>query len=132
MAATDQDAKDPIGAPLRAVLNLFDGPLEGVRLPDVDRERLQVLAEAVAEQAARADEARRILREADEALDAARRGLLAAGEKGLRYGRIFAESDEDLLATIDAVKLPGATKPVAKRKRKRSERKGDNEKPDDG
>jgi hypothetical protein len=115
-----QDRGDePIGAPLRDVLDLFASQLADVRFPDVDATTLRGAADVV--EAAHAD-----VRGLEAALDEARRrleetqdALLHKAQRAVAYARVFADGDGALTARLDAVALPraratrGATAPTA-------------------
>jgi hypothetical protein len=90
----------PIPASLHAVLALFEGPLQGVRFPDVDAASLTQLAADVAHGVA-------AVRDAEQALIAARRAhderleaLTAKAQRALAYARVFAEGDAELSAQL--------------------------------
>lgn len=94
----------------QAVVELFQGPLAGVRFANVDAKGLSALAaevatatEQVAEQEAKLGELRQGLAQRQEAL-----GTLT--QQALAYARIYAEGDEQLLAKLNAIALPRSGK----------------------
>lgn len=113
----DRDAIDP---PAVAVLALFEGPLGGVRFPEVDNEALQALASAVRSSAREVATARAALVVAQADLGAAERSLvadeLALRERCVRaiaYARVYATTAEpslrdSLAGVLSSIDLPSA------------------------
>lgn len=94
---------DTLSPQVRALLDLFDGPLREVRFPDADG---QSLASAAADaEAARAavDAAERALAEAKAALEGAQRTLDQKAQRSLAYARVYAVDKPELQAALDAV-----------------------------
>jgi hypothetical protein len=120
-------AVDPVGAPVRDLVAIFDGAAEALRFPDVDAAVLHGAIDGV--EAAHAE-----VRRLEAALDDARRrledaqdGLVARAQRGLAYARIYAEGDAALQACLERITLPRAraarpavTAPEAPRRRRRS------------
>lgn len=95
---------------LRALVELFAGPLAGVTFPGVDSRALVALATAVdadATELARLETAAATLRAR---LTEARDELLARAHRALAYARVYADGDgpAELAARLDAMVLPRA------------------------
>jgi hypothetical protein len=100
-----------LSAPVQAVLQLFQGPLSGVRFADVDAAGLASLvsevegaASAVAQQETRLNELKQTLAERQDA-------LLLLAQRALAYARVYAEHDEALSQQLASIALPRAGKP---------------------
>jgi len=97
---------DSIDPAFGELLRLFDGPLNAVSFPDVDRSVLLELTQAVrasAEEVARAEaalEATRI------SLEENQLALLSRGQRALAYARVYAEDNEPLQAELARITLP--------------------------
>lgn len=102
---------DPVSAPLRDVLAVFDDALDDVRFPDVDGAALHAATEVV--HAAHA-ELRRLEAAADEArrrLDEAQESLLHKAQRAVAYARVYADGDPALTARLDGIALPRSRGP---------------------
>jgi hypothetical protein len=95
---------------IQAVIDLFEGPLSGVRFGDVDGAALRRLAEE-------AEAARGVLEAHQATLNALRHAmterqeqLVAQAQRALAYARIYAENDESLTAQLATIHLPRAPK----------------------
>lgn len=96
---------DPVAPGVVSLMEVFDGPLEGVRFPDVDHEILSTGCDAV--RAADA-EVRRLFDELEAAqvhLAEVRANLHRTAERGLAYARVFADDSEEVIEALDAVDL---------------------------
>ena len=100
----------PIDPAIAELLALFEGPLEGISFPDVDRATLIDLAEVVRRSAADVEAARVMLENAEAALDARQQVLLSRGQRALAYARIYASDQPELSAALDRIGLPRFTK----------------------
>lgn len=98
-------ALDPIPAPIAQLLGLFDGPLQEVRFPGIDREVLHAHADDVRAKAAALEEARAALERARAALDEGHKELHKTAEQALAYAKVFATGDEALSAELEALSL---------------------------
>ena len=107
IASDDVDARpDPVGAPIRQLLELFSDALSEVRFPDLDAE---ILGAAVTDVEEGAEDVTRLeaeLSAAKAALEERHDALLAKAQRGLAYARIFADGQADLLSQVEAVTLP--------------------------
>ncbi|MCC6552889.1 MAG: hypothetical protein IT372_07695 [Polyangiaceae bacterium] len=99
---------DPIHPALSDLLALFEGPLKGVRFPDVDHGVLGELAEAVRRAAEEVEQARALLEAAEAALEERRQALLSRGQRALAYARVYADGNAELRGEIDRIALPGS------------------------
>src|SRR5688572_13647450 len=103
---------------IRAILDLFGGPLADVRFPGVDRESL---AEAESEVEARRADLQRALEavaSARETLEAAQAALFEQARRAHAYATVFADSDPELLVQLREIELePHATAPKKPRGR---------------
>lgn len=100
-----------VASPLQAVLDVFSGPLHGVRFADIDAEGLSSLAaevESLANDVAAREAELASLREACAHKQEA---LWAIAQQALAYARIYAEGDEALSAELNEITLPRSTKP---------------------
>lgn len=105
-------------ASVRAVLDLFEGPLAQIRFPGVDRESL---AEAEGEVEARRAELQRALEAvacARELLEEAQSALFDQVRRAHAYATVFAEGDDALLESLRKIELePHAAAPKKPRGR---------------
>jgi hypothetical protein len=100
-----------LSQPLQAVVALFEGPLSGVRFADVDAAGLSKLAAELAGVAAEVEQHEAKLIELRQGLAQRQEALLALSQRALAYARVYAEDDEELLAKLNDIALPRATKP---------------------
>lgn len=98
-------ASDAIAAPLLDVLSLFDGPLQKVTFPDVDRAKLHELAVEVRRAADEVEKARALLTAAEATLDERRRALATRSQRALAYARVYAAEDLELREKLDRISL---------------------------
>jgi hypothetical protein len=92
---------------IRAVLDLFEGPLADVRFPDVDRESL---AQAEAEVEARRAELQRALEavaSARESLEAAQSALLEHARRAHGYASVYVQGDATLSEVLGKIEFAG-------------------------
>lgn len=120
------DFNDMIPAPLRAVVELFEGPLADVSFPGVDREGLLAATEAVAGRASAVDDARRRLDEAQAQMDAELDRFRHLARRAIAYAEIYADGDPALAEQLAAIELDGdarktGTKPTRRRRKKAPE-----------
>jgi hypothetical protein len=109
--STNRSADDPVSAPLREVLAVFDDVLDDVRFPDVDGAALHTATDVV--NAAHL-ELRRLEAAVDEArrrLDEAQESLLHKAQRAVAYARVYADGDTTLTARLDAIALPRSRGP---------------------
>ncbi|PRP90021.1 hypothetical protein ENSA5_68810 [Enhygromyxa salina] len=112
--------------PVRAVLALFEGPLEDVRFPDVDRDTLRASVAEVERRRASLQAALETVSAARAELEEGQSALLAQVRRAHAYASVYAERDEQLAAAVGAIKLDGralAPKKKRGRPRKRAEAK---------
>lgn len=100
-----------LSSPLQAVIDVFSGPLDGVRFADIDGDGLAALATEVETLNSEVELHEARLAELREALAQKQESLLALAQQALAYARIYAESDEALSATLNEIALPRAAKP---------------------
>lgn len=92
-------------ASVRAVLELFEGPLAEVRFPGIDRE---TLAQAEAEVEARRNDLQRALEAVSSArasLETAQAGLFDQVRRAHGYATVFADRDPELLEALGKIEL---------------------------
>jgi hypothetical protein len=92
-------------ASVRAVLDLFEGPLAEVRFPGIDRESL---AEAEAEVEARRADLQRALEavaSARASLETAQAALFDQARRAHGYATVFADGDATLLEALGKIEL---------------------------
>ena len=97
--------------PVLSVLELFKGPLAGMRFADVDADGLASLIARVDAAGAEATDAEAKLAELQQALAVQQDALLALAQRALAYARVFAESHEELLSELNGISLPRSGKP---------------------
>ena len=100
-----------LSAPLQSVIDIFQGPLAGVRFADVDAAGLASLAAevdnaatAVAQQEAHLSALRQTLAERQDA-------LLVLAHRAVAYARVYCEQDDALTKQLAGITLPRAAKP---------------------
>lgn len=99
-----------LSQPVQAVVNLFEGPLAGVRFADIDAAGLSKLAAEVTRAASELEQREAALTTLRQELAQRQEALLAFAQQALAYARIYAEGDEALLAQLTNIALPRATK----------------------
>jgi len=100
-----------LSQPLQAVVALFEGPLAGVRFADIDASGLGKLAAEVASATAEVEQQELELVELRQGLAQRQEALLGLAQQALAYARVYAENDDELLAKLNDISLPRATKP---------------------
>jgi hypothetical protein len=105
-------APDPVPAALLDLLALFEGPLNSVHFPDVDRAVLAELADAVRASAEDVERAGAALLAAKAALDDRREALVRMSQRALAYARVYAEDDAELRARLDTITMPKTRGPA--------------------
>jgi hypothetical protein len=120
-------AVDPVGAPVRDLVAIFDGAAEALRFPDVDAAVLHGAIDGVESAHAEVRRLEAALDDARRRLEDAQDALVARAQRGLAYARIYAEGDPALHACLERIALPRAraarpavTAPEAPRRRRRS------------
>ncbi|KIG13552.1 hypothetical protein DB30_07940 [Enhygromyxa salina] len=109
--------------PVRAVLDLFDGPLAEIQFPDLDRETLREAADEVERRRASLSEALETVQAARNSLEAGQGKLLEQVRRAYAYASVYAEGDEALTAALADIKLD-ARKLAPKKKRGRPRKGG--------
>lgn len=113
--------KDPapttLPEPIRAVLDLFAGPLVEVRFPDIDHERLSEAASVVEQRREQLQLALEAVQRARETLESAQRELEQQARRAHAYASIYAQTDPELAERLAAIKLE-ARKLAPKKKRR--------------
>jgi hypothetical protein len=94
-----------------SVLELFKGPLAGMRFGDVDADGLASLAAKVDAAGAEVADGEARLAELQQGLAAQQEALLAFAQRALAYARVYAESHEELLTELNGISLPRPLKP---------------------
>lgn len=111
-----EGVEDPVSEGVRELVELFQGPLQTVSFPDVDREVLEERCDALRD----ADgDVRRLFAELEAAqvkLAAERDALEKCAERGLAYARVFAGDDEELVEKLGNISVGTAKKGVRKQK----------------
>src|SRR5690606_14727743 len=97
-------------ATLQAVVDLFSGPLHGVRFADIDGEGLSNLAAEVETLGNEVEALESQLASYREALAQKQEALNTLAQQALAYARIYAENDDALSAELEEISLPRSTK----------------------
>lgn len=104
-----------VEAPIRELVQLFEGPLQTVAFPGLEDKALAQLAAGVdrgAEEVARLEAE---LAQAKLVLEEQRSALLAKSHRALSYAKVYAEDQPEISAQLDRIVLPKlASKPRAK------------------
>lgn len=109
-AAPAAEVPDPIPDGIRALLELFKGPLSEVRFPDVDRSILEEAGEAVRSADAEVHRLFAELEAAQNRLSEKRNELTKLADRARSYARIYAAEDAGLVAQLEAIDLGPAKK----------------------
>lgn len=104
-------AMTSLSPPIQSVLELFKGPLSGVRFADIDATGLASLAEEVEAAASEVQRQEAQLAELRQGLAQRQEALLVLAQQALAYARVYAENDEPLLEELNRISLPRAAKP---------------------
>jgi len=97
--------------PVQSVLELFQGPLAGVRFAEIDSAGLAKLAAEVETAASEVQEHEGKLAELRQILAQRQEALLTLAQQALAYARVYAENDEPLLEAVNRISLPRPAKP---------------------
>ncbi len=103
--------RDAITAPIKEVLDLFDGPLKGVVFPGVSLESFEAMFKKVEQQAMQVEKAQAALEAARAALQGAHQEVLQQAQRTLAYAKVYADGDSELLAKLDGIQLTKPAKP---------------------
>jgi hypothetical protein len=99
---------------VQAVVQLFEGPLAGVRFADIEGSSLGRLATEVEEAARQVQAHEAQLGELRQLLAQRQEALLTLAQRALSYARVYAEGDDSLSAELARIALPRPTKPRKK------------------
>lgn len=94
-----------------SVLELFKGPLAGMRFADVDADGLSSLLASVEAAGVEVTAAEVQLAELQQALAVQQEALLALAQRALAYARVYAESHDELLNELNGISMPRPAKP---------------------
>lgn len=112
-------AESPIPESVRAVLALFEGPLNDVRFPQLDRETLAAQVGVVEQRRAELQRALEAVQAARTVLEQEQRSLLDQARQAHAYASVFAVGDAELSERVASIKLDDRTlAPPKKRGRK--------------
>ena len=98
------------------LLALFEGPLTGVRFPDVDADILSAHAKTAGEAAVRVEALRAQLEQARGVLEEEERKLELRLDRALAYLRVYAEGNPELATQLEPA-LPAVVPPARRRGR---------------
>lgn len=96
---------------VQSVLDLFQGPLSGVRFADIDAAGLAKSAAEVEAASAEVQRQQAALAESQRDLDERLEALVGLAHQALAYARVYAENDEQLSEEVNRIALPKAPKP---------------------
>jgi hypothetical protein len=99
---------------IQSVVQLFRGPLAGVRFADIDAAGITNLAAEVESIAAEVESSEAKLSELKQSLAQRNEALLGLAQQALAYARIYAEGDDALTAELAQIALPRPAKPRKK------------------
>lgn len=99
---------------IQSVVQLFRGPLAGVRFGDIDAAGLEGLASEVESASVELQAQEAKLTGLKQSLAERHEALLTLAQRALAYARIYAEGDETLSAQLEQIALPRAAKPRKK------------------
>jgi hypothetical protein len=99
---------------IQSVVQLFRGPLSGVRFAEIDASGLSNLAAEVESAAAEVEAHEAKLVELKQGLVQRQEALLTLAQQALAYARIYAEGDDALTAELNQIALPRPAKPRKK------------------
>jgi hypothetical protein len=99
---------------IQSVVQLFRGPLSGVRFGDIDAAGLGQLAAEVETTAAEVEAQEAKVAELKQSLAQRQEALLQLAQQALAYARIYAEGDDALTAELGQISLPRPAKPRKK------------------
>lgn len=99
---------------IQSVVQLFRGPLAGVRFADIDAASITNLAAEVESMSAEVESHEAKLTELKAGLAQRHEALLGLAQQALAYARIYAEGDDALTAELAQIALPRPTKPRKK------------------
>lgn len=102
---TSSTAPTSLPGSVRAVLDLFEGPLAEVRFPDVDRASLREVEREVEQRRAELQQALETVQAARATLEQAQAALLEQARRAHAYASVFASDDESLAAKLQQIKL---------------------------
>jgi ABC-type transporter Mla subunit MlaD len=109
------NSPQPIPAPIRELLDLFEQDLADVAFPQVDRQVLSELSDQVNAAFDHLNECQAQLETARAELDEQRAQLLKVAQTAQDYARIYAADDPTLRARVHAIELqPSAAKKTRK------------------
>ncbi len=109
--STAETTPSPVLPPsLQDLVDLFQGPLQAVRFPDIDAERLMALVAEVGVAQEAVEEAEQLLAEAKREREERLEALVNKAHRALAYARVFAEEDQELSAKLATVNLPKSRK----------------------
>jgi hypothetical protein len=94
-------------ASVRAVLDLFEGPLAEVRFPGIDRESLAEAESIVESRRSELQRALESVASARASLEAAQAALFDQVRRAHGYATVFADGDAELLETLGKIDLDG-------------------------
>ncbi|MDQ3033101.1 MAG: hypothetical protein M3Y87_11835 [Myxococcota bacterium] len=100
--------RDPVPALAREVIDLYRGPLEAVRFPDLDRDVLDAAEVELLEAQRALEEAERALERAREQVAEHGATLVSKAQRALAYARVFAEGQPELRERLDAIAAPAS------------------------
>lgn len=99
---------------IQSVVQLFRGPLAGVRFAEIDAAGLANLAAEADAAAAEVEAHEAKLAELRQSLAQRNDALLLLAQQALAYARIYAEGDDALTAELNQIALPRPAKPRKK------------------
>lgn len=121
--SSHSETPDAIPAPVRAVLDLFEGPLAEVQFPDVDHRSLAAGAVEVEQRRGELQAALEAVQVAREELERSQTELGERARKAHAYATVFAAGDAELVEQLAAIQLDGGPKRRGRPRKRKPPRK---------
>jgi hypothetical protein len=119
---SDRPLFDPISPFCHDVLAVFRDALEGVRFPELDRERLEAEAEEAHAAQLEVERLERALEAARQRTREAQTSLTRSAEQALAYARVYAIARPEVQAALAQLEAPRASVEAPKLRKPRGPR----------
>ncbi len=127
-AASSTESAARISEPVRALVQLYGGPLADVRFPDADHGLLTTQIREVERLGGELQQALATVQRARAELESAQSDLHELARRALAYARVFAEGDDELSEQLAAISFDDrSAAPKRKRGRPRKPKLGESQ-----